>query len=222
MIRAILYDLDGTLLDIEPALAAGRRAALRELMNRPAPRRAELCFRRLRRRFMFADYTDVLRGVALELGADPRRAARADRALIRAVVRRARWYPGARPTLLELRRRGLILGLISTGFARYQRPKIRRFGLARLFAPHLYVSGELGADTAKPATAMFRAFLRRSRLRAAQVIMVGNQVEDILGAHLAGMRAALFAPGRRRYPIRGPLERPDWILKRHREILQLL
>jgi FMN phosphatase YigB (HAD superfamily) len=222
MIRAVLYDLDGTLLDLGPALELARRAALRALLGGPPPPRAELCLRRIRDRFALADYADVLRGVALELGADPRRAQRAERALVQTVVQHTRWYPGARQTVMALRRRGLVLGLISTGFSRYQRPKIRRFGLAKLFDPYLFISGELSAEAAKPTTAMFRAFARQTGISPAQVLMVGNLVEDVLGAHLAGMRAALFAPGQLPYRPRIRLERPDLILRRHRNLLPAL
>jgi putative hydrolase of the HAD superfamily len=222
MIRAVLYDLDGTLLDLEPALQPARRAALRELFAGAPPARADLCFRRIRNRFTFADYADVLRGVALELGGRPRRAGRAERVFVRTLVERVRWFPGARRTVLELRRRGLVLGLISTGLSRYQRPKIRRFGLGRLFKPHLYVSGELGAAAAKPTTAMFRAFLRQTETPPRQVLMVGNQVDDVLGAHLAGMSAALFAPGRLQYQPRVKLERPDLILRSHRDVMRIV
>jgi FMN phosphatase YigB (HAD superfamily) len=222
MIRAVLYDLDGTLLNLAPALRPARRAGLRELLGQPPSARAERVFMRIRERFALADYADVFRGVARELGLEPGGAVRAERAMFVEVGRRMRWYPGASATLRALRRRGLILGLISTGFVRYQAPKIRRFGLRRLLGPHILVSGALGAEAAKPSTLMFRTFLRRARVRADQTVMVGNLVDDVLGAHLAGLRAVLYGPGSQPYRARLGLERADAVLRRHRDLLPLL
>ena len=94
-------------------------------------------------------------------------------------------FPRARDTLVELRRRGHRLGLVTNGAASPQRRKIHRFALAPLFEAIL-VEGEWGVG--KPDASIFRAALERLGTHPCDACMVGdNLAADIRGAADLGL-----------------------------------
>lgn len=93
------------------------------------------------------------------------------------------------PALEQLKRRGLIIGLISNVIQDMD-STFTRLGLQ----PYLDIkvtSGEIGYD--KPEPEIFLAALRKAELEPAEAIYVGDQYEiDVLGARGVGMQAVLI------------------------------
>jgi putative hydrolase of the HAD superfamily len=93
-----------------------------------------------------------------------------------------------RQTLDELRRRGLKLAVITNGPSAMQRRKLAALGLEQLFAAIL-VSEEEGVR--KPDAEIFRRALARLGVAPHEALFVGDHpVADIEGAHGAGLRTA--------------------------------
>jgi putative hydrolase of the HAD superfamily len=95
--------------------------------------------------------------------------------------------PGALETIVELRRRGVVLGLITNGESRAQRAKLQRFDLARHFA-YVLIEGEFGVG--KPDHAVFRHVLNALGCQARQAWMLGDSLTfDIAPALDLGVEA---------------------------------
>jgi putative hydrolase of the HAD superfamily len=99
-------------------------------------------------------------------------------------------YPDARTTLVELRRRGFRLGIVTN----------RAFGGARFRADLRDAGLDIGWDAEavsvevgylKPHPALFEAALGQLGVEANQALMAGDSLaEDIAGAQALGMAAA--------------------------------
>jgi len=98
-------------------------------------------------------------------------------------------YPEALDTLLELKRRGLILDVISNFDSRLL-GILAGLGVGPLFE-HVFLSSRVGY--AKPAAQIFCAALRQHDLQPAEALHVGDsELCDLQGADQAGLRAVLI------------------------------
>jgi putative hydrolase of the HAD superfamily len=102
--------------------------------------------------------------------------ARAYAARRRAVMR---LFPDSLACLTELRRRGILLALVTNGDATQQRDKIERHDLARFFDTIL-VEGEFGVG--KPDEAVYRHVLKTLGIAPGEALMVGDHLEWDVGA----------------------------------------
>ncbi|MCE7869925.1 HAD family hydrolase [bacterium CPR1] len=167
MPRAVLFDLDNTLVDRDRAL----RELLADHFADPQDRAALLCLdgdprffvawsERARRPFSQQDLAGQL---ALRIAPDPE--------LIEA--------------LGELGRR-CQLGLVSNGGSRSQRAKLRAAGLEELLGAALVVSGEVGLQ--KPDPEIFWLACRRLVREPHECLFIGDQeAVDGVGARAAGL-----------------------------------
>lgn len=129
-----------------------------------------------------------------------------------------RLFPGAVETIVELRRRGVKLALVTNGHADTQREKVERFGLAPLF-DHVQIEGEVGFG--KPE--------ERAYLHAMGALGVEPQETWMIGDHLewevaAPQRLGIFAVWHDHLSKGLPPEtqvRPDRIVRSITEILGL-
>ena len=203
-IEAVLFDLDGTLVD---SAAVWRRAMARTLAR---------CYERYPVLRTLgspeAVYDSVLSPLAARRGAEVggewddeflrhalrellaeharRDDAYADEVFSQYARERARGtyecYPHAVPALEALRGHWP-LGLITNGPSEHQRSRIEPLGLDRYFEA-IAVSGELGVR--KPDPAIFRHVLRALSVTPAAAVYVGDSLEaDVAGAKAAGMAA---------------------------------
>jgi putative hydrolase of the HAD superfamily len=93
---------------------------------------------------------------------------------------------GAVETLHELRRRRVVLGLITNGSAEGQRDKIERFALAAHF-DYIGIEGEVGHG--KPHRIAYETALSALGVSAEDCWMVGDNLEwDVAGARAVGIR----------------------------------
>ena len=103
--------------------------------------------------------------------------------------KRLELYPGVREVIDELGKR-YALGIVTDAQSAYAVPELRMVGLDGLFACHI-VSGDYGYR--KPDQRLFDAGLKALVVRPDQAIFVGNDMyHDVFGAQQAGMRAVFW------------------------------
>ncbi len=210
IIKAILFDLDGTLrhhlpdsvdvftnyvvtLGVTVDSAARLRAARWEHYyfanspelqsdNRTHPEQSMFWLNYSRRRL-------------LALGCTPEQAkslAPLSSAHMRDSYQPQIWVPAEVPSVLTLlREAGLILGIVSNRNETYEE-QIQQMGLREHFH-FLLAAGEV--NSFKPDAGIFLAALERAGTTAAETIYVGdNYFADVVGAQNAGLRAVLYDP----------------------------
>jgi phosphoglycolate phosphatase len=184
--RALLFDLDGTLVDSVPDLAAAANRLLAEL-GRPALSETEIAamvgdgVAKLVERALLASGAG---DVALEA------ATRRFSAIYgQSATELTRPYPGVPEVLERLRQAGIGLGVCTNKPVHATRTVLEGLGLARFFP---VVLGGDSLPQRKPDPAPLLAALDRLAARPAEAAMLGDHRNDVLAARAAGT-AALFA-----------------------------
>ncbi len=193
-LEAVLYDLDGTLVDHDHAARLGVNAwaATLGLPGDQWDRWAEI-----ERRWFLA----FEEGRVTHLGQRVERCRefigrpelRDQEALAMyedyLAVYRANWvaFPDALPSLQAALGRGLKVGILTNGAEEMQRAKLERTGLW-LDGMVMCATVELGAP--KPQPASYRAALDKLGTTAGRAVMIGDSLpNDVEGARRAGMHA---------------------------------
>ncbi len=193
-LRAIAFDLDNTLWEVEPVIARAEHRVmdwLSEHCPRIAQRFTNEQLRAARRQLALDephrayDFTylriESLARYARECGYDEVIAERAFEVFF-AARNELELYADVRPALERLRSR-YTLASLTNGNA-----DLRRIGLAPMFAVSLS-SGEVGS--AKPQRGGFDELAARLKAQPHEVLYVGDDpVIDVEGARAAGMRTA--------------------------------
>ena len=188
--RAVLFDLDGTLLDTIADLAEAANRMLAEL-GRPLRPQDEI------HRFVGKGIPNLVRRCLSEDSA----ASEAEIAAAVAVFRRhytvvngihARLYPGVDATLQALRARGLRLAVVTNKAEAFTLPLLARTGIAGYF--DTVVSGDTLA-VKKPDPAVLHLACTRLGVSAGQALMIGDSANDALAAQGAGMPVLLVTYG---------------------------
>lgn len=200
MVSAVLFDLDGTLVDHEAACRAAVLTWTKARSARAARPDADMTAEWLRlEEVHFAGYLarDItfeeqrrrrLRDYLSFLGEAPQ----LDEALdalfgdyLRHYERSWTAYDDAGPALAELKRRGLTLGVLTNGQEAQQRAKLDAVGLLDNF-DHVIASSTLSAP--KPAVAAFHEACQRVGRDPHDVLSVGDNLRtDALAATAAGL-----------------------------------
>ena len=186
---AILFDLDGTLVDSVPDLAAAVNALLREQGRPPLP--IEAVTR------MVGDGTTALvrRALAASGLEDAPFAPLLQRflALYEAgATRLTRPYPGVPEGLARLAAAGCRLALCTNKPERATRAVIDGLGLGCFF--EVVIGGD-SLSALKPDPAPLLAALARLDAPASRAVMVGDHRNDVAAAHGAGIAAVLARYG---------------------------
>lgn len=182
-IAAVMIDLDGTLLDTVPdlAAAAGRMLAalelpartqeeIRSFIGKGIPHLVERC---LEGRAGGAR-AEALRAEALALYQD---------FYFEESGRRTAVYPGVLEGLEQFRALGLRLACVTNKAARFTGPLLERMGLARHF--ELVVSGDTLARR-KPDPMQLAYICAEFGLAPDEALLIGDSVNDALAARAAG------------------------------------
>lgn len=193
--KAVVFDLDGTLIDSAPGIARAVAAALQNAGRPPLPAATI-------RDFVGEGVPRLIDKVmaAAGLGADP-----ANHAALLAAFRSAydadpaaatELYPGVADLLPRLVAQGYALGLCTNKPETPSRAILDAFDLSGLFG------AVVGGDTTrarKPDPAPLRAAF--AGLGAAGGVFVGDSAIDAAAARAADIPFALFTEGYRREPV---------------------
>jgi putative hydrolase of the HAD superfamily len=229
-IRALLFDVNGTLIDIETDewMEEAYRAVAHFLTYQGiALRRGEvrdLYFQIMKEQFaasmeiypefdVVAVWREVLRRHATECTRSlapekllqmPLFLAELQRGISR---KRLVAFPQTHAVLAELKTR-YRMAVVSDAQSAYGLPELRAVGLADYFAP-IVISGDYGYR--KPDHRLFQAALTELQIVPEAAIYIGNdRFRDVLGARQAGMKTILFSPDGN--PGGSPETEPDYIL----------
>ena len=197
MIKAAIFDLDGTLYDYDAAHAVAWRAlsAFAEDALGVTPERFDALHRdadrllRQRAGNGAAIHNRLIRyQLMLELLREPIALAPEMADLYwSALVARAEPLPGATEALDALRSLGLVVGVGTNMTADWQYAKLRRLDMLRR-VDFLVTSEEAGAE--KPDARLFRLCAEKAGCAPSECAFVGDSLKkDALGARDAGMRA---------------------------------
>ncbi|MGJ4888288.1 HAD hydrolase-like protein [Bradyrhizobium sp. HKCCYLRH3099] len=180
-IHSVLLDLDGTLIDSRPGIAASTRAALRSLGHTPDDTLDIAAF-------IGPPLQDMLHALLQAHGDD-----RVDEAVL--VYRRhygdvglfdCALYPGIREALLEMHGAGLRLYLATSKREVFARRILEHLELASLFTA-IHGSVPSGALDHKPE--LLAHILSMRNISARDGVMIGDRRHDIAGAHAVGLRS---------------------------------
>jgi phosphoglycolate phosphatase len=193
--NALIFDLDGTLVDSLPDLAAALAATLREI-GAPALSSAAV-------RGMIGDGTPAL--VARALAARGLPASLLDERLARfmalyeaAPVARSRPYPGVTETLAALRGDGRRLAVCTN------KPQQAALAVLRGLALDGFFAAVVGGDVLavkKPDPAHLRAAIAALGAAQGEAVMIGDNEHDVAMAKAAGVPVILVRYGYHRVPL---------------------
>lgn len=179
-IRAVIFDLDGTLVDSAGEIAAALNRTLEELGRAPLPRpQVEALIGR---------GVKVLVERALRIarvGSTPldEAVARFERHYAARVGTEAQLYPGVREGLLQLEAAKIPMAVVTNKPRFFTERLLERLGVASFFAT--CVAGDDGISR-KPAGDMLLAAARHMGVDIDSVLMVGDSENDVLAARDAG------------------------------------
>jgi len=216
-IQAVLFDLDGTLLDRRRSFERFARNQWERFAGALTPVDADEYVRTLIRLDGdgYGSRRDLFTGLTarFELASDLADTLLAD---YRAGFPSACvLFPDVRGTLEALRASGLKLGLITNGSVRMQSRKLECLSLSSAFDTIVISAAE---GVSKPDPEVFARALTRLHADAVRSVFVGDHPEvDIAGARAAGMRTVW-----RRDPIISRLVEADAVIEEVGDLLPLL
>lgn len=185
-VRAVVFDLDGTLIDGYEGIHEALGFAMTSL-GLPVPDRARV-------REMVGHGLDRLLAQAAgpELAADGVRLFRERYADV--AIGGSRVLPGVEGTLARLAAGGCVLSVASNKPLRFTRMILEAKGIATRFAA---IAGPDEAHPPKPDPAMLRSLLAAMGAAAEETVCVGDMEVDVEFARAGGCRAVVVPSGSR-------------------------
>ncbi|PKH31506.1 phosphoglycolate phosphatase [Shewanella sp. ALD9] len=187
-IRAIAFDLDGTLIDSVPDLAAATNATLAQNQYQPVTEALV--------RSWVGNGAQVLMQRALSYVSAMPEDAPSLQVILEQIMpqfmhhygehlqKHSRLYPGVVDTLQQLKQAGFKLAIVTNKPYRFTVPLLTAFGLDDLF------SEVLGGDSLakmKPDPMPLQHLLKQWQLDESQLLMIGDSKNDILAAKAANV-----------------------------------
>ncbi|RED36702.1 HAD family hydrolase [Paenibacillus sp. VMFN-D1] len=187
MIKGVLFDLDGTLLDRDTSLLRFTEDQYERFPELQRVDRDQYIRRFVEldaRGYVWKDkvYEQLVREMDLELSWE-----RLLEDYIAGFRLHCIGYPHLREMLTALKRQGMKLGIISNGFGEFQWGSIQGLGIADDFDAILISELE---GLRKPDPAIFRRALDRLELQPEEAVFVGDHaVNDVEASRMVGMKA---------------------------------
>lgn len=213
-IRAVAFDLDGTLVDTLADLTAAVNATLTSLGTHPLPQ--------ARVKELMGDGTDKLMARALAVATG----AAADAVLARALELfpvsysvnlfvRSKLYPEALETLAALRENAIRVCCVTNKSSRFALPLLQQAGLSGCLEFTLCADR---TEDRKPSPALLLQACQRLEVAPREMLYVGDSQTDVMAAHAAGCAAVAVTFG---YHKPGAFEsvRPDATVTRLMDIV---
>ena len=210
MIRAIIFDLDGTLVDAYP----GIQESLNETLNSLGL--PEVNLETVKRRVGLGVVNLMQQSVppsmvekALQLfGSSYGRTHLTGTFLL----------PDVPQTLQQLQSRGILLAVASNKPVEFTLNILHNFGLDQYFA---VIAGPTGEIRPKPHNSMLRHIFDRMKVGPKETLYVGDMTLDSHTARNAGTQLALIATGgHKREELES--EKPDFLLNRFSDLIEIL
>ena len=192
-VRAVLFDLDGTLLDTVPDLHAAVCAMLADLGRPALPEEAVRSYvgrgiANLVKRVL----ADSLDAAEDDSPASAEALASFRRHYARENGRRTQLFPGAREGLEAIRAKGLPMAVITNKAEAFTRPLLEMTGLAEFFS--VVVSGD-NLPRHKPDPMSLVWTCGRLGVSPTDALFIGDSVNDFLAARAACCRVFLLPYG---------------------------
>lgn len=184
MIKLVIFDLDGTLIDAYQAIEKSLNFTLRSLGYQPVSYdRARWAVGRGDKNFIaqFVKAVDVPKGLAIY------RQHHQVSLPLYSVVK-----PQARQTLAVLRRRGLKLAVASNRPTKFSTILIRHLGLGKYF--NMIICADRKQEL-KPAPYLLRQVLRKFKIQPAEALYVGDMGYDVEAGKNAGIKVVAILGG---------------------------
>jgi phosphoglycolate phosphatase len=206
---AIIFDLDGTLVDSSEAIVECINWALSQKQLPPAPARVIKKSIGTPLEDMFAPFTD----------SDPGDLVRLYRERYRQVfLQRTRLLPGVSEVLDSVRKRGYRIALATTKPRYFAEPILEHLGIRGFFDA---VAGGEEVTLLKPAPDLLFLAMERLRASSEETLYVGDHPVDIAAAKSAGIRIICVTTG---FWSRAELEErtPALVIDNLQELLPLV
>jgi len=225
LIRCVIFDLDDTLYDcLGQRVRAAHRHAAQAMVEAGLNARVEAVYRARMQAFRqdpmlrFID-PEVSRRFRAE---DPDAISRAAReAYFNCPVGKLTLFPGSLPLLRFLAGRGVRNFIVSFGEPRIQHAKVKSLGLDREpSVEEIYYADRSNLLTKEAA---FRTILRKTRLKANEILVVGDRpAREIRAGRELGMHTVRVRHGefKAQMPV-GPEEKADYVVKDIAEVRTL-
>lgn len=205
-VDAVLFDLDGTLVDTIPLILACYEHTLTSHIPGYDPGRQAIIGN------LGRSLDDILFDYAQAAGAnDPAETSRAMLHTYRSFQRvnlplLIRPYPGVREALAVLHARGLTLGLVTSKVEWAARETYERYGLGEFLSVHVFHDD---TERHKPDPQPLLLAAGKGGLDVARTVYVGDSVHDMAAGKAAGMRTigALWGPSGRDELVRAGADR---------------
>ncbi|MDI3474585.1 MAG: putative hydrolase of the superfamily [Thermococcaceae archaeon] len=198
MIKAVFFDLDDTLVETTKLADMARRNAVENMIRHGLPVDFETAYKELMELIKeygsnFGKHFDYLLR-RLDVPYDPKIVTAGVIAYHNTKFAYLKSVKGARKVLLDLKKEGYKLAIITDGDPLKQWEKILRLELDEFF-DDVFISDYLGVR--KPHPKIFEKALRRMGARPEESVMVGDRLySDIYGAKRVGMHTIWFRYGK--------------------------
>ncbi|MEO0141426.1 MAG: HAD-IA family hydrolase [candidate division WOR-3 bacterium] len=220
MIKAVVFDLDNTLLDFNRMKETSVSAAAEAMMDAGLPGTRDEILKGIyevyeRKGIEAQDVFDCF--LTEKLGrVDLKVLAAGVVAYRKAKMGTMNLFPGARRTIIELLRKGIKMGLLSDAPGLQAWTRLAELGL------HHYFDAVVTLDDTqrkKPDPEPFRVILLKLGVEPQEAIMVGDWAErDMEGARRVGMRTAFASYGSGQSPPEGV----DYVLERIDDLIAII
>ncbi|WP_456368154.1 TIGR02253 family HAD-type hydrolase [Thermococcus sp.] len=198
MIKAVIFDLDDTIVDTTRLAEMARRNAIENMIRYGLPVDFDTAYKELVELINeygsnFGKHFDYLLR-RLDVQPDPKLIAAGIIAYHNTKLAYLRSVRGARRVLLELKRDGYKLAIVTDGDPIKQWEKILRLGLDEYF-DQVFISDYLGVK--KPHPKIYLKALKKLDVKPEEAVMVGDRLySDIFGAKSVGMNTIWFRYGK--------------------------